>query len=262
MSGYVGLGAASLGLLLLVLLERGQNLVVSALILIVGAVGLLNAQRLAPILVLALVTVNELFKQFGSDIDLDSELLPVFRVGDVVLCAALLGYVAAQYRIQGLSHFILPADDPPEITRNPSRTPLPRKRSGHSVTSQELSLLAVSLPFWAILAQLVWTWLNYPRVLLGWDWRVARAAVCLLGLIACLWVTNHVLDYARRRRMTLAEARLLLQDTLWNETRGEQRWFARWLAWFWLHCQSSRHAPRDDVLTRSVRTTLGRKEQP
>jgi len=231
--GYVALCGAALAVLLLVLLQRGQNLVVSLLILSVGVAGVLTRMRLAPLLVLGLVTFNELFQQFTVSQAHEPELGRVFQVSDVLLCAALLGFVAGQYRLQGLGRFVFPPDEHVGQIRTPI-TVVQRRRSALLVTPQEVSLLAVSLPFWALAAQLAWHWLAQQRALLEWDGRIVRATVCLFALVTGLTVAAAVLHHVRRRRMTLEEATLLLQDTFWNETRGEQRWLARWLAWFWL----------------------------
>src|SRR5436309_672537 len=36
----------------------------------------------------------------------------------------------------------------------------------------------------------------------------------------------------RRRGMDMPTGQVMLQDELWNETRGEQRRMGRWLAWW------------------------------
>ena len=44
-------------------------------------------------------------------------------------------------------------------------------------------------------------------------------------------MTAALLGHWRARQMTAAEGELSLQDTLWRETRREQRRLNRWLAW-------------------------------
>src|SRR5262249_27020692 len=117
------------------------------------------------------------------------------------------------------------------------------RRSVRLVTPTELALLVVSLPLWALVAQVVWWWLNRPRNVLGWTPWAARLTVLLACLIPGLVLAAAVLRQLRRRRMTADEAVLLLQDTLWNETRGEQRWYTRWLAWFWLKQREFKEQP-------------------
>jgi hypothetical protein len=34
-----------------------------------------------------------------------------------------------------------------------------------------------------------------------------------------------------------------MQDTLWRETRGEQRYLTRWLAWFWIKEHERKEQP-------------------
>jgi hypothetical protein len=59
-------------------------------------------------------------------------------------------------------------------------------------------------------------------------WRFA-SLVWLLGIGAV--VVTSFLGTLRTYRMTGDEARMIGQDALWTETRGEQRRTTRWLAW-------------------------------
>jgi hypothetical protein len=151
----------------------------------------------------------------------------------------LLGYVAGQYRLQTLGRSIFPWDNPLEATVGLKSARGKRSfgvaeqpRSGLTVTPQEVALLAASLPIWALAAQLAWLWLAQPRELFDWDPRVVQAAIYSTTLVGGMTLVATLLKHFRRRQMTSEEAALLLQDTFWNETRGELRWFARWLAWF------------------------------
>jgi hypothetical protein len=240
--GYVMLCAGALGVVLWVLLANGQSLVVVLAILAVGGVGLWTRMRLAPPLVLGLVAAGELLQRYGSSFPLDPELGLEFHASDVWLCGAVLGYVASHYRLQGLDRFLFLAENrdaqadrsgngSARLTAAPW---MPGRRSQTSVTPEEVGWLAISLPFWALAAQVLWHWLAQPREMLGWNWRVVQAMSFLGVLVAGLLIAALLLRHWRRRRMTPEEAELVLQDTLWNEMRGELRWFSRWLAWFWL----------------------------
>jgi len=46
-----------------------------------------------------------------------------------------------------------------------------------------------------------------------------------------MFLASHGFRYWRRVQMDRVSALLMLQDILWNETRGEQRRINRWLAW-------------------------------
>ena len=78
-------------------------------------------------------------------------------------------------------------------------------------------------------ASLAWHWLARPHQLFDWDVRLIQVMVCLAVLVVGITLVASLLKHCRGRQMTLEEARLLLQDTFWHETRGELRWFARWL---------------------------------
>jgi len=235
----VVLCGASLGVLLLVPIEQGQSKWFGLLILLIGIGGVLTQMRLAPILVLMLVTAGEIAQQWNWGPASDPELGAVFRVRNVLLCAAMLGYVAGHYRLQGLGRFVFPLDQRVENMRKRLHMPAGpwlvfprRRRSARLVTPAEPLLLAGSLLLWAVAAQMVWHWLAQPRDVLDWNFRTVQWSVFVLVLVPALTVAASVLRFFRRRAMVPEEAMLMLQDTLWNETRGEQRWFARWLAWF------------------------------
>jgi hypothetical protein len=242
--GYAALCGASLAVTVLVLMQQGLNLLVTMLILLVGILGLVTRMKLAPLLLVVLVAVCQIIQQFYW-VDFRSRMeMPMgaaFRVGDALIGAAVLGFVAGHYRLQGLSRHLFPPDQRFYYLRRHIKVPasllralVERRRSPQLVTPAELALLVVSLPAWALAAQVAWLWLARPRDVLEWDAWLARLTVLLVVMIGGLVAAAAVLRHLRRHRMTLDEATLVLQDTLWNETRGEQRWYTRWLAWFWL----------------------------
>jgi hypothetical protein len=92
-------------------------------------------------------------------------------------------------------------------------------------------MLLLTLPLWAILAYLAWAILSLP-------WDVANMPPAMARLILLAWtvgiglfVASALLGLWKRRQHSTAEATLFLQDTLWRETRGDQRRIQRWLAW-------------------------------
>src|SRR5206468_2410713 len=95
-------------------------------------------------------------------------------------------------------------------------------------------------PAWAALAQLCWR--AFPR-----EWRNpgiqppvwhAVMAAWLMGL--SLFLISNLLGYWYRQQMTREEGLSLLQDTVWKETRREQRRVNRWLAWARLRTSSAK----------------------
>lgn len=195
--------------------------------IIVGSAGVFLRWGFAPLALLAAVVLTLLVEPnrllFVSNASL--------RVPDFLLCASVLAYVLAHYRLTLLRTPFPPERQPAKPS--PAAPPAIQREQPEAlfISSRELGLLLLSLPLWAGLAQVVWPLL--PRTagnpgLIGPVWRV----------VAFLWivgggglVTASAFDYAYRRRMSREEATLYLQDLLWRETRGEQRRINRWFAW-------------------------------
>lgn len=233
---YQALCGLFLGAIFLADLQQGA-LMLSLLLFLVGSLGVLSPGRLAPLMLLGGILATQLFKQFGW------RRLGMPWLGDrggiqadeVFLALAVLGYVLSHYRWQSLVHNILPLDrrrrEYAEEWPQRSGPVVPQRRSADQVTRLEISLLVISLPVWALLAQLAWTWLRFPPDLQGWRPGPARVllAVWVVGMAALL--ARVLLAYWRRRQDSPAIAGMVLQDTLWKESRREQRRINRWLAW-------------------------------
>lgn len=215
----------------------------SFLPLAIGLIGALTRWSLAPLALLFFV---------GGCLCLETRAgAGWLRVPDFVLCSAALAYVAAHYRLQGLGKSIFPVNERERrrtgplgnSPRAPARGQATRpavdsagadwqRRSAQMVSPGEVGLLILTMPLWAGLAQLAWNLLparwGDSEVLPVQLWRIILL-VWSAGLV--LLVTAGALDYWHRRAMTPAEARLFLQDFLWQETRGEQRLIQRWFVW-------------------------------
>ena len=185
-----------------------------------------------------------------------------FQFADMLLCAAALAYLAAHYRLVGLSAQLFPRDP-----RRPSGPPsgwahsnqIEARRSEQAVAPQEAALLAATVPGWVGLGAVAWAWLMERRPpVLEWPspfWReiypeLARRgdrlfidlpptlwrAVVLVWLAgAALIVIGGFIHYLGWRRLSPPEAALFLQDELWRETCREQRLLGRWLVRRRLH---------------------------
>src|SRR5262249_42085242 len=156
-------------------------------------------------------------------------------LSDWALCGACLAFIMAQYRLQGLVTFIFPPDPRsrtrPAAGQAPAAAPPRPRRAGDLVTPAETGLFLLALPLWSALAQFSWGAL-VPNA------HVLDVAPALDQLVLLAWllgggmlVTTGLLSYLEFRRLTTDQATLFLQDTLWHETRREQRRVARWLAW-------------------------------
>jgi hypothetical protein len=218
--------------------------VLTPLPLLAGAIGLLIRSSLASLLLLfALGGKIFLEQQIGLGIiawrfrPTENQVNP----SDIILCGAVLAFVMGHYRMMGLIANVFPPD--------------PRRRDGHAakggrfggpigevyqrrstrlVGPFEWSLFVLALPVWPLLAQLLWilrprAWATPFLPMFLWRWTGLIGPLWIVA--GTLWVGSSLLKYWGRRGMTPVEGQMLLQDTLWHETRREQRRVNRWLAW-------------------------------
>ncbi len=199
-------------------------LVTNLFIVLIGTLGILYRVRLSPIFVLIALAVPSLAEQHHSNENFGPDFRSLrFDVTDVLLSAAMLTYLIGQYRLHGLWFGVLPSD--------PRQTVEQQARREASLSAAELVGLIFPVLAFALLAEFVsrllqqhWTFLDVqPRSqqLLAVAWAISLA----------LFLGAHAFRYWRRQQMDHVSAQLLLQDALWNETRGEQRRVNRWLAW-------------------------------
>ena len=203
-------------------LTMRASLLVALLVLFIGTVGILYRVRLSPMFVLIALGVPMLIEQYS----MNRLFKPDFRalrldIADVFLCAATLTYLIGQYRLHGLWFGVLPPD---------KRLP-PQARSEESLSAAELAALIGPIPAFALLAEgAVFLMKRQGTVLdLGLEWNQFLVAAWTILLV--LFLAAHAFRHWRRLQMDRVSAELLLQDTLWHETRGEQRRINRWLAW-------------------------------
>jgi hypothetical protein len=230
---YTLMGLVALAVVLLVLTQRGLGIWALAPV----AAGLIGSiMRFGPLLfLLALTVVADLLPDFADR----SHRGALGSVPDLILSGAVLAYVIAHYRAQGMLWHIFPPDPRRrEAVRGRERSPFRRRtrvvqprRAPQSVSPQEMVGALLMLPIFVVLAQLLWNLAPLERANPGIQSPVWHG-IGLAWLIGLGWVvTAGFLGYARRRSMTAAEATLYLQDELWAETRREQRRLNRWWVW-------------------------------
>ncbi len=202
----------------------------------VGLFGVLSRLRLGPILLLLVLAAAQLGKQFAWRRLQLHQVAPLQRIGlnDLVMGIGALAYVLAHYRMQGLMLNIVPRD--PRLRVGPGRwfrgqKVLSHRRPAGLVTPTEVGWFLLCLPLWVLVAQLLWTVLAPPRILVGLAPGPVRIILgaWLVGL--GVFISTALLNLWRRRQSPPAVATLVLQDILWRETRREQRRLNRWLAW-------------------------------
>jgi hypothetical protein len=237
---YLLVCASALLVIMLVEMERAFDLFI-LLPLVAGGVALVMPSGLASLmLVVALAARVILTQKFSLGMLYWGRFTFQPRIRgatDIMLAGAVLAFVMAHCRLTSLVKSVLPSD--PRY-----REPRPRRhwfggterevrryRSPGVVGPVEWALFLLALPVWALLGQLVWltfpgswTYLGLPP----WVWRLVVPAWVLATVLI---LASSFLGYWGRRHMTPKEGQLLLQDVLWQDTRREQRWINRWLAW-------------------------------
>lgn len=255
---FVGLGA--LGLNWLLLLERAAFGGLALMPFLLGLLGLLpylipahwgvisrTLRRPFPTMpVLVLVSVTAIEFLFG-EVPLSGSAASV-AVDDLLVVLSLLTYSAAQYRLLSMGYQWLPQDsrprpgriggDPPELLPNGTDS----GRELRDLAWIAVGSLLAGVLLWSVIAvetispeELQADQLRLPRTA-----RRILVAVWLLG--GGIILARQAFRLVRYYSFTADEARRILRDELWWETRSEQRRAARWLAWLRRRRESPREA--------------------
>jgi hypothetical protein len=235
---YVALCAFFLAVIFLSQLRMGL-LLPNAIAVLTGAVALVYRLRLGPILLLLLVAGAQLYLHGRLGADLGGREGGM-QLTDVVLCAAVLGYVVGHYRLQAIWYHILPTDvrqrsGPPRRAFPWIRRQTPiveEKRPAHQITAAEIAWLVATLPVWAVVGQLAWLLVPQQWHFLRLDPRFLQILLVSWLLAIGFWIIGALFSFWKQRSHDPATAQLYLQDLLWRDTRGEQRRVNRWLAWW------------------------------
>jgi hypothetical protein len=210
-----------------------QSALVTLLIGLVGLFGILSRASLSPILFLGAIGAAQLLRQFawrrfgGRPFSPDRPFEPV----DIAMCLGILGYVICHYRWQGLMHHILPVDPRRRMaSAGGARDGRQRRSPGLATPAEWLWIYpmvvvcpAVALFAWFGLVR-TGSLLDFPdwfRRLVWFAWPLA------IGIFVC----SAIMGVWRQWCSEPAQAQLVLQDALWQETRGDQRRLNRWLIW-------------------------------
>jgi len=255
---YTFLCLTALGVMTLALYVRGLE-TWSLVPALAGAFFAVTRARIGPIAVLLLVTWLLCGQQWPgvhpwvlanavadavSVLFFDAEVIPFtqrisqldrgrFRIWDLALCAGLLGFTAAHYRLQGVATQIFPADPRRMMAarRNQLSGPWRVHRPAGLVDTRELRSLLAPLPLWIGLGWLCWQWLKRRETDLDIDNRMWRLMLFswLAGLV--FLVAASLIRYLAQTQARPEEAALVLQEAVWRETSREQRRIQRWLVW-------------------------------
>ena len=150
---YLLFALVALLIILLGLIQRGNTLW-TVLLLLVSAAAVAARWRSAPVLLLlglvpALLSLHRTTWQLWAAVENEP-------LGDLLLSGAVLGFVAATYRMEGLVHHIVPPEargfqnSIKRIKKKDAHLESsPSRRSDCLVTTTEVAVLLLSLPLWA-----------------------------------------------------------------------------------------------------------------
>jgi hypothetical protein len=228
---------SALAVLFFVLLRRNMA-PWNCLPVAVGLLGVWQRWRLGPFLTLTTLAILLIWLEpWGDARWVGYRPTRTFRLQDWFLCVAVLAYFSAHYRLQSLTYSIFPTDRrrhvEPDVGPGPGAPLAPGtgRRDSRLAMPVEILWLLMALPICALLAQILWKLLPERSNIFDVRPRVWQGIVTGWFLALGLFVAHALLRYGGWRRQSPRAARLQLLDTLWQETRREQRSLNHWLAW-------------------------------
>ena len=243
---FTGLGG--LAMLFAVLFLRGSD-AGGFLIAASGAAGLVMGWRGSPVLVLLTLLYFLIFPDGIPPAYEDEYELAEgsYRPPDLLLAAALVVYLAAHYRLYGVTTQALPAD-----ADGAGKKARPRRRPAELIRKGELPRLLYTTAAAVVAGQIVWAvvtnlevdvladfplrFIDEPATFRRTDpgdlaaWRTRLIAVAGLLFFGTL-LARLVFGYWRLRVMTPAQGAMLLMDAGWDETRRERVRVETWRVW-------------------------------
>jgi hypothetical protein len=220
---YQAVCALALVTVFLLQMQQDINSLANGFMLFLGAVFILVPIRFSPLYVFLVLAVRQ-FDQQRSLGWLTSHAARPPELADLMLAMATLTYVGGQLRLNAI------------------RSPEPQSTQRDQVVASTTRTDRAALP-----GELLWFLVSVPLcaagaascvILLPQHIEVADLSPGWLRFLALSWllltlmfVAGFCLRYWRSLQMDRATAQLLLQDVLWNETRGEQRRINRWIVW-------------------------------
>lgn len=239
---FAGLGG--LALLFAALFLRGSD-VGALLVAVIGAAGLTIGWRASPGFVLLILLYFLIFPDGIPELYPDEEELEFghFRVGDLLLVAALVVYLSAHYRLFSITTHAMPAEGRSKAG--------PWKRPAGLIRRGELLRLLYGTAAFVVAGQIVWGVVATVEVdvlapfpfylpedatafrrrggdLNPWLTRlVALAGLLFFGTL----LARLVFGYWRLRLLTPAEGAMLLTNTGWEETHRERVRVEGWRMW-------------------------------
>lgn len=259
---YLFAGFAALAMVFVVMLQQASD-IGGLMLVLLGAAGMVLRWPAAPVLFLLLMLWFLIFP-FGIP---DPDSMPLefdagsLRVADMLLAFSVVVYLAAHYRVYGLTAQAVPFDQ-----RFPRKGEKPLRRPTDLVSEGEIPRLLYVTGGVVLAGQLVWVFVTSFEVdVLGevplrlsagrqgvWPPRnrdmpagmtrfILTTGLLFFGTLLA-WL---VFGYWRLRRMTPAEGGMVLQDANWDETRRERVRVERWRTWATDKQKADRPEPGD-----------------
>ncbi len=241
---YIFIGLAALLVYFTIASESLGNLGV-LLTIVIAVPGLVSRWIISPILFLILLTYLLFDPDFGGLKDAlygyrSSYFGGGYAIRDfpeiILLAATVVIYMMAHYRLMSLVHKSMP-DDPAPRRKGQPEPAIPR-RPFRLFAERELGLLfgigAASVAAGAILWLLIAGYESGERLGMGWGLSrgFARFIVFMWSVGTGAVLVGVVFRYLALRSMSWFEARLIVQDLFYQETRREQERIYRWRDWF------------------------------
>jgi hypothetical protein len=162
-----------------------------------------------------------------------------FQMMDVILAGAVVVYFACQYRLTSLTQQAMPFDVPPAQRAKDAQPP---RRPASLVADDEMGRLLLVAGLCVLLGQVVWLVVTEFRPALGRippiaaagrDYSDAGNRFLMLGGLSAVagLAAGLVFWYWRLARLGAAEARMVLLDVQWFESRRELSRQEKWRAW-------------------------------
>jgi hypothetical protein len=216
---YQALCAVALVGIFLVHVQQDLPIFLNMPMLFIGAFCIIYASWLSPVLVLLAIAAMHLFQQYSLNLGFnpDFQAFRFLALNDVLLCLGTLTFLVSHYRLQSLHSVV--------GSRDSANVPEALSAVGIIAVIFPIPLVVLAAEFTFLILRQHWQLVGLPP---RWKQFLAIAWFLLIGM----FVAAHAFRYFRRLQMGRDMARLMLQDIVWNETRGEQRRIFRWWAWW------------------------------
>jgi hypothetical protein len=238
--GYLVTVVAALAVVFVALFQKGE-LIAAVVPLLLAVAGLALRWTGVPLLVVMMVCYLLVFPMGVPVHGYSYAFVPssYFLLTDLLFVPAVLCYVAAQYRLFGLTERAAPADRRRRLDSNSG--PLPRRPAG-AIGETELQWLFAGIAVAVLCGQLLWLAFTklefdlgrFPPVRAA-DRSLASPASRFFLFAVGFGLTAGVVRFAfwclRLYRLTPAEARAIVVDTGWEEIRRESARQETWRAW-------------------------------